>query len=162
MRQLLASMIRDRRVRRVRGRLRTIASLGLSDWRVLGEALVTVLAVQIALRAVEFPRVLSWASRAGTDQRTEWSRTRIERVAWLVDVAGRLTRLRCLPRSLALTRVLARRGVAASLRIGVRTAEGNLVAHAWVECMGRALNNDAGSRHHYAAFERVLEGVSNA
>jgi hypothetical protein len=42
---------------------------------------------------------------------------------------------RCLVRSLVLTRLLARRGVAARLVIGAR-ARPEFLAHAWVECGG--------------------------
>jgi hypothetical protein len=43
---------------------------------------------------------------------------------------------RCLARSLVLTRLLAKRGIAAKLVIGAR-AEPSFLAHAWVECEGR-------------------------
>jgi hypothetical protein len=45
---------------------------------------------------------------------------------------------RCLVRSLVLTSLLARRGIASSLVIGVK-AEPTFEAHAWVECGGIAL-----------------------
>lgn len=53
---------------------------------------------------------------------------------------GRTLRLlpgdtRCLTRSLVLTRLLARRAIAARLVIGART-EPRFLAHAWVECDG--------------------------
>jgi hypothetical protein len=42
---------------------------------------------------------------------------------------------RCLVRSLVLTRLLARRGIAGTLVIGARAAP-SFLAHAWVECDG--------------------------
>ena len=45
----------------------------------------------------------------------------------------------CLPRALALQRMLARRGIVAALRIGVRKEAATLAAHAWVEVDGRAV-----------------------
>jgi hypothetical protein len=45
---------------------------------------------------------------------------------------------RCLARSLVLTRLLAARGLEAKLVIGART-EPEFLAHAWVECQGRAV-----------------------
>jgi hypothetical protein len=42
---------------------------------------------------------------------------------------------RCLARSLVLSRLLARRGIAAKLVIGARSAP-DFLAHAWVECAG--------------------------
>jgi hypothetical protein len=144
-----------------RTRLAKIAAFSARDWWVLLEAVVTLVVVQLALRIVDFPRLMAWASRVHADDGAGWSRQRIERVAWLVEVASRLIWLRCLPRSVALTRVLARRGVTTTVRIGVRTKDQTLFAHAWVECMGRALNDDERSLQQFAAFERALGSVSN-
>lgn len=57
---------------------------------------------------------------------------------------------RCLTKSLVLTALLARRGIAATLVIGVRTDP--FAAHAWVEQGGRPLLPPAP-----APFERLLE-----
>jgi hypothetical protein len=61
------------------------------------------------------------------------------------------TDTRCLARSLVLMRLLATRGVPASLVIGVAT-EPEFGAHAWVEHGGRPLLPAGGGR-----FERLLE-----
>ena len=45
----------------------------------------------------------------------------------------------CLPRSIALQRLLADRGVTARLRVGVRKEGAELHAHAWVESAGRVV-----------------------
>jgi hypothetical protein len=58
---------------------------------------------------------------------------------------------RCLMRSLVLTRLLARRGIAGTLVIGVRTGE-RFEAHAWVEHSGTPLL-DPGD----ATFRRLVE-----
>jgi hypothetical protein len=59
------------------------------------------------------------------------------RLGWVVARTLRLLPgdTRCLTRSLVLTRLLARRGIAATLVIGARPAP-NFLAHAWVECEG--------------------------
>lgn len=57
---------------------------------------------------------------------------------------------RCLVRSLVLTRVLARRGIAAKLVIGTRSAP-EFQAHAWVEHAGRPVLAPG------AGFRRLLE-----
>jgi hypothetical protein len=57
---------------------------------------------------------------------------------------------RCLTKSLVLSALLARRGIAATLVIGVRPEP--FAAHAWVEHDGRPLLPPA-----TAAFERLLE-----
>jgi hypothetical protein len=58
---------------------------------------------------------------------------------------------RCLARSLALTRVLARRAIPSTLVIGARTDPGFL-AHAWVEHAGQALLDPGEGQ-----FQRLVE-----
>lgn len=79
------------------------------------------------------------------------------RIARLVGIAANHGpyRATCLRQSLALWWLLRRRGVAAELRIGVRKEEGELLAHAWVECGGQALNDGQGVSKSYAAFDRA-------
>jgi Transglutaminase-like superfamily len=47
----------------------------------------------------------------------------------------------CLPRAIALTWMLRRRGIAAIVRLGARSQSGAFKAHAWVEYNGAALND---------------------
>jgi hypothetical protein len=58
---------------------------------------------------------------------------------------------RCLVRSLVLTRLLARRGIASTLVIGTRTTP-KFLAHAWVELEGTPLLDSGGG-----AFARLAE-----
>lgn len=64
-----------------------------------------------------------------------------DRLAELVGSAAahHLWSMGCLPRSIALRRLLADRGVAARLRVGVRKEGAELLAHAWVESAGRVV-----------------------
>lgn len=62
----------------------------------------------------------------------------------------------CLARSVYLQRLLARRGVPTSLRIGVQLTGGQLLAHAWVEYEGHPLNDAPDVAEHYVPFERPL------
>lgn len=57
-------------------------------------------------------------------------------------------RITCLEQSVYLRWLLARHGVATTLRIGVRKADGRFEAHAWVELLGEVLNDstDVGAR----------------
>lgn len=64
----------------------------------------------------------------------------------------------CLERSLALWWLLARQGIAAQLRIGVRTIERKFSAHAWVEFEGVALGEAETPHTHYAAFAEEFSG----
>ena len=75
------------------------------------------------------------------------------RLAWAVYVASRNVPFAttCLDRALALFRLLRAEGLAAELRIGVRTSEGALEAHAWVEHNGVVLLDEEASR--FVAFD---------
>lgn len=58
----------------------------------------------------------------------------------------------CLSRSLTLMRLLARRGIAGRLRIGVKLGGGALDAHAWVEVGGVPLGQ---GEHDYETFPPI-------
>jgi len=60
----------------------------------------------------------------------------------------------CLERSLVLWWLLARRGVASQLRIGVRKSGETFEAHAWVERHGAAVGEPEGTHLHYAPFAK--------
>ena len=70
--------------------------------------------------------------------------------------AHHLWPMRCLPRALALQRLLRRRGIPASLRIGVSRDGGRFAAHAWIEVAGTPLGEPA------AVEERFLALVSSS
>lgn len=59
-------------------------------------------------------------------------------VARMVSAAARhgLYRGTCLPVALTVQRLLGRRGIVVELRLGVRTKDGKLEAHAWIEHLG--------------------------
>ncbi len=112
----------------------------------LARAAVWLLAVDLGLRVVGFARVrslLRWASRGGPSQQdpgdlsARWPE--VEREARSVAVAARhhLYLMKCLTRSLVLQTLLARRGIASDLVIGVRKEGERFGAHAWVEWRGR-------------------------
>jgi hypothetical protein len=65
----------------------------------------------------------------------------IDRIAWLVRLAGRHARCRptCLGEALVLAWTLRREGLEAILRIGVARQGGRLQAHAWLEHGGGVL-----------------------
>jgi hypothetical protein len=102
----------------------------------------------VALRLVGVNRLLRLASRS-VGSRTK---TVIGDIVASVDRAGRyVPGSTCLSRSLVLTWLLRGNGVAADVRIGVKTA-GGFGAHAWVENGGVALNDPQRPAERYAAF----------
>ena len=62
-------------------------------------------------------------------------------------------RTNCLEQSTALWFVLRRHGIAAEIRFGARKQAERLEAHAWVECMNVALDEDQGVHVHFRPFE---------
>jgi hypothetical protein len=114
-------------------------------------------AVAAALRVLGLRRVcriLSRAAATGPCDRPEDAGA-AQAVGRLVDIAARrgVGRPTCLARSVTLWWLLRRRGIDSTLRIGVRTVEGRMEAHAWVEHAGLVLNeaDDVGER--FAPFE---------
>lgn len=120
-------------------RVAKFAALPREDRWLLVRALATVAAVRLRLACLPF--------RAGKGYMRRLARgahpCNPERVAWAVDHAGRFFgEASCLVRALAGHRLLAGRGVASWVRIGVAPGEPdgmgtNLAAHAWLETKGR-------------------------
>src|SRR5689334_21164080 len=109
-------------------RARVIVSFSPGDWCVFAEALSTLVLVQVALRTMPLRRVIAWAARSQPSPSSHISSDRVARLAWLVDLAARLARRRCLVRSLTLNRVLSRRAICTDLRIGVRSSNGRFTS----------------------------------
>jgi hypothetical protein len=67
-----------------------------------------------------------------------------ERIGWAISVAKRFVpKANCLPQALAAESLLTRNGYPVELRIGVvKTDQGGLEAHAWVESGGRLVVGD--------------------
>jgi hypothetical protein len=94
-------------------------------------------------RSVRFPTAEAASARAE-------SAARVVAIA-----AGRgPVRATCLRRSLLLWWLLRRDGIETILRVGVNRDGGSLHAHAWVEYMGRPLNDAQDIALRFPAFER--------
>ncbi|MEO8198815.1 MAG: lasso peptide biosynthesis B2 protein [Thermoanaerobaculia bacterium] len=127
-----------------RSNLRRLLALPLHDQRLLCEAWWRLVAAAVRLRlrparAIALALVepgAEWAD-AGHSELPEPP----ESLALAVGRAGahHLLPMTCLPRALALQRMLRRRGYSAVVRIGVRKVAGGVSAHAWVEVGGCAL-----------------------
>jgi len=129
-------------------KLRAALSLSWDDWRTFFQSWVLLLAADLSLRLLPFARVQKLAALGRRQARQLDSRreaNEIRRLERIVDIATRnhLYPLTCLRQSLTLQWLLARRGIDASLRIGVRKEAGELQAHAWVEYAGRVIGEGA-------------------
>lgn len=102
-------------------------------------AWVALLVVRVGLHVLSLPRLARLVSAVAPVPAPH--RLPAERVMALVDVAARRPPrgASCLERSLAARWLLARRGYATDLRIGVARARDGVAAHAWLEREGRPL-----------------------
>jgi hypothetical protein len=111
--------------------------LSPGDRRLLAQAGLAVLAVRGALRLLPFRVVHALVGGLGRHRAGPpgADRARIERIRWAVETAARhVAGATCLTRALAAQLLLARRGHATRLRLGVgRGPQGQFEAHAWVE-----------------------------
>jgi hypothetical protein len=140
------------RLRRAARVLRTAARLGPADGAIvtLAAGLLAWYRLRIGL-AGGGHRLLARGRIGGLD---------VARVATAADrdAADRLARLfhhaaarpalggSCIPRSLALARLLRLHGLPAGVQIGLRRAAGALAGHAWVEHDGRVIGEQEGAR----------------
>jgi hypothetical protein len=131
-------------VRPLLSRIERARTLPAADRMLLSKAYLALLGVDLSLRLFGFQRLLERQQRRvslGPDTLTEGALSRAWRYAFWIDVAARhhMVRARCLHRALALNGWLRREGLPSTLRIGVRKAEGQLKAHAWVQLAGRTI-----------------------
>lgn len=123
-------------------RLRKVFQLPPGERLILLEAWGLFLLVDLALRALPFTRVLAVCKhlslKAGGAAPSAPS---IQRLAWLVEVAGRHVPIdaTCLKKALVLSCLLGTRGVATTIRIAVARREETLSAHAWLEREGQVI-----------------------
>jgi len=137
----------------VRSVARQLPPLG---WRVLGISLVLLPVIDVSLRIRGYARtrtsILAWSGRQRSRLAADAVDAFATTVAQAVSIAGRrsIWPTTCLRQALLVEALLARRGIASELRIGVRNlATTGFGAHAWVERDGRVLigGDDAASQH---------------
>lgn len=127
------------------------------------QAFLVFVLLDVGFRVFGFPRVFRFVERWGrrpveAAPRAVQRRT-VRRTVEAVRTAGRYyhrRRLNCLPRSLAIYVLLRRRGVPATLRIGVKRFP--FAAHAWVECLGEVLDDSIDDWKHEPYVPIVSSG----
>ena len=117
------------------------------------QALLIFVLLDVGFRVLGFPRVFllvdRWGQRSVDGASLAAQRRTVDRVLEVVRTATRYyyrRRLDCLPRSVAIYILLRRRGVPATLRIGVKRFP--FGAHAWVECLGEVLDDSIDDWQH--------------
>lgn len=124
-------------------KLRRWLALAPADRAAVVEAWLLLLLVDLGLRwpgLARIERLLASAYPGRQPAARAASATVAGLWRWIgAAAANHPCRARCLERSLVLRAMLARRGLSADLRIGVRRDGTGLDAHAWLECDGRPL-----------------------
>ena len=124
-------------------RLHNLAALGPRGWRELWRAQVALLRAQRRLRS-EPVGSLAIRESFGTEA-VSGDPGRAFAIAMAVHRASRFGLIRpyCLVRAMAIRDLLAAEGIrGASIRIGVRRADGEFQAHAWVRWGDRIVGDD--------------------
>jgi hypothetical protein len=123
-------------------RARKLVALPPDDRRLLAEAALLVGASRLGLWLLPFRLLPGLLARLARLCARRASKHMVpDRIAWAVlVVSSYVPGATCLTQALAAHALLAERGCAARLRIGVaRGARGRLEAHAWVEAEGRVV-----------------------
>lgn len=118
----------------------------------------------IGLQVLGLARLEARLARSGSHGKS-MSLAEAQETGRLVNLAARYAPVRanCLTRSLLLSWMLRRRGVACELRIGVRLVQGMFSAHAWVEVEGLPVNDRPDIATEFAPFERRrIRGLAGA
>jgi hypothetical protein len=118
-------------------------SISRAEGLALGQAWMILLAADISLRLLPFPRVERLFMPRYPATVSGGAEDVVSRCAWATGAAARhhLWPMRCLPSSLCLRWLLGRAGLPARLRLGVARDGSRLLAHAWIELAGRPVGD---------------------
>ena len=140
---------------------RKFRDLSPTDRRLLLQASALLICARLGLRFIDF-RVDSRPDDATLVAATPAPDVdRAVAMARLVGIASAHTpvAVACLHRSVVLWWLLRRNGIPCELRLGARTGSSPFSAHAWVQCAGVALNEDAAQLQQYAPFAQAVVPV---
>jgi hypothetical protein len=137
-----------------RRRARTLRALGPAGWLGLAEAWLTLAWVDAVISWLPYTIWRGWLRPAASETSPASPRD-VERLVGLVAIgASHYPRpVSCLRRTVVLRHVLARRGLSAACRFGVRREGQALIAHAWLERGGLVLNDSQDVAVRYAPLE---------
>lgn len=117
--------------------LRRFLALDRSDRMFLAGCIIVVATVRLCLSLLSYRRMQAWFP--ATPAVDNPSAPELVRIAWGIRNAARLVPgASCLTQALSGQFILARRGKASQIRIGVaRDDEGRFIAHAWLISAGK-------------------------
>ncbi len=139
-------------------RLNSAFRLSPADWILFLQAWIWLLLFDIGLRTCRFLDLKSFAARLVP--RPTRSPEQTERLLGALMIAinrarrNHLYPMTCLRGALALQKMLAERGVASDLRIGVRKEAGQLNAHAWLEYQGKMIGEAEKITEKFSTLEK--------
>lgn len=139
-------------------KLKRLGELSPRDLSDLAQALLLLPATGLGLRVLGFERTRSLISAFGEPVFRGADPQRARAMAKMVALAARYGpyRTSCLRKALALRWMLARAGIPAELRLGVRRGAGARVeAHAWVESEGVVLLDESDVDERFARFDEL-------
>jgi hypothetical protein len=135
-----------RRLRQLAHGAGRLAALGPRGWLLLVDAQASLLwATLLVRRHPQGDLIAAFASRYSDPDPGNDDLTAAREIAVALDRAARfgVIRARCLVRSIALHRLLERRGIHGSrIQVGVRMRDGAFEAHAWVHFQGVIVGDD--------------------
>jgi hypothetical protein len=115
-------------------RLTTFRTLTWQDWQLFLQAYLALLGGRIRLGTQNFARLQAWSTRRAEGDAS------VGHLLWAVNAASRrMPAALCLPRALALQKMLAQNGHESQLKIGVAKSGDLLEAHAWLLWNGRII-----------------------
>ena len=140
---------------------RKFRDLPPADRRLLLQAAVLLVCARLGMRFIDFRVDARADSGTGATATHAPDLARAVAIARLVGIASghAPVAVACLHRSLVLWWLLRRNGIPCELRLGARTGAGPFGAHAWVQCAGVALNEDAAHLAQYAPFAQAVVPV---
>lgn len=139
-------------------KLRSASQLSPSDWLFFFQAWFWLLVFDLGLRTRPFPELQTFASQLDPHATPSPERIKglLDALKLAVDRAryNHLYPMTCLRRSLALQKMLAKRGIPAELKIGVRKDDGQLSGHAWLEYLGQPLGEPEKITEKFSALQK--------
>ncbi|MGK2856482.1 MAG: lasso peptide biosynthesis B2 protein [Thermoanaerobaculia bacterium] len=145
---------------RLSEKLRRAATLSPRDWLLVAEAWIELARARTLLSLDAAKAVRGALDRKAPEHRDEHDLPPQLLEMFLLAANHHLFRLNCLPKALALKRMLERRRLAPHLRIGARKEGPKLLGHAWIEIDAVPYNDSADVADRYPPLSISEAGVA--
>ncbi|RCJ40614.1 hypothetical protein A6770_37730 [Nostoc minutum NIES-26] len=132
--------------------LRKFFSLTADERLLLVKATLLLGVIRVGLKLLSFYKLRSLLAKIAQPRAKLQSadNVSVNHITWAVTVASRYLRAKCLPQALATQVLLSRRGYPTQLRIGfIRSKDGQMSAHAWVETQEQIVIGVTGNMARY-------------